>query len=186
MTADQAEFLDIIDQNARRLLTLINDLLTLSGLESGRMVIRPEPVDLRELVRANVQRPRTGGRRPIASSSTCACRTSRSTAVVDSDRISQVLSNLVSNAIKFTPDERPASASGSPSRAAEAVLRVEDSGIGISEDDRERLFERFFRAGNAVEQAIPGTGLGLAICKGIVDAHGGISRSSRRSARARR
>ena len=54
-----------------------------------------------------------------------------------------------------------------------AVLRVSDAGIGISEDDRERLFERFFRAGNAIEPAIPGTGLGLAICKGIVDAHGG-------------
>jgi signal transduction histidine kinase len=53
------------------------------------------------------------------------------------------------------------------------VLTVSDSGIGISDEDGERLFERFFRAGNALERAIPGTGLGLAICKGIVDAHGG-------------
>jgi two-component system, OmpR family, phosphate regulon sensor histidine kinase PhoR len=171
MTPDQAEFLDIIDQNARRLLTLINDLLTLSGLESGRMVIRPEPVDLRELVRGNVH---------IHAPAVVAHRLRIDvglpeepvTAVVDADRISQVLSNLVSNAIKFTPDEGSLRI-GLAVEDGEAVLSVADSGIGISEADRERLFERFFRAGNAVEQAIPGTGLGLAICKGIVDAHAG-------------
>jgi PAS domain S-box-containing protein len=171
MTPDQAEFLDIIDQNARRLLTLINDLLTLSGLESGRMVIRPEPVDLRKLVRGNVH---IHAPAVVAHRQQLDVRMPEEpvTAVVDADRISQVLSNLVSNAIKFTPDE------GSLRielvvDGRDAVLRVGDSGIGISEDDRERLFERFFRAGNAVEQAIPGTGLGLAICKGIVDAHAG-------------
>jgi two-component system phosphate regulon sensor histidine kinase PhoR len=94
------------------------------------------------------------------------------TAVVDADRISQVLSNLVSNAIKFTPDEGRLGIELAVD-GRDAVLRVADSGIGISEADRERLFERFFRAGNAVERAIPGTGLGLAICKGIVDAHAG-------------
>jgi signal transduction histidine kinase len=83
-----------------------------------------------------------------------------------------VLSNLVSNAIKFTADEGSLGIALAV-EGGHAVLRVSDSGIGISEDDRERLFERFFRAGNAVEQAIPGTGLGLAICKGIVDAHAG-------------
>jgi two-component system, OmpR family, phosphate regulon sensor histidine kinase PhoR len=83
-----------------------------------------------------------------------------------------VLSNLVSNAIKFTPDEGRLGIELAVD-GRDAVLRVADSGIGISEADRERLFERFFRAANAVEQAIPGTGLGLAICKGIVDAHAG-------------
>jgi two-component system, OmpR family, phosphate regulon sensor histidine kinase PhoR len=94
------------------------------------------------------------------------------TAVVDSDRISQVLTNLVSNAIKSTPDDGRLGVSLAVA-GDHAVLRVSDSGIGISDDDRERLFERFFRAGNALERAIPGTGLGLAICKGIVGAHGG-------------
>jgi signal transduction histidine kinase len=171
MTPDQAEFLDIIDQNARRLLTLINDLLTLSGLESGRMVIRPEPVDLRQLVRANVH---IHAPAVVAHRQQIEVRLPDEpvTAVVDSDRISQVLSNLVSNAVKFTPDEGSLRIELAV-EGGEAVLRVADSGIGISEADRERLFERFFRAGNAVEQAIPGTGLGLAICKGIVDAHAG-------------
>ncbi len=171
MTPDQAEFLDIIDQNARRLLTLINDLLTLSGLESGRMVIRPEPVDLRELVRGNVHMHAPA---VVAHRQQLDVRVPDEpvTAVVDADRISQVLSNLVSNAIKFTPDEGSLRIELAVD-GRDAVLHVGDSGIGISEADRERLFERFFRAGNAVEQAIPGTGLGLAICKGIVDAHAG-------------
>jgi signal transduction histidine kinase len=94
------------------------------------------------------------------------------TALVDSDRIAQVLTNLLSNAIKFTPDEGRLGVTLAVDGDV-AVLTVSDSGIGISDDDGERLFERFFRAGNALERAIPGTGLGLAICKGIVDAHGG-------------
>jgi PAS domain S-box-containing protein len=171
MTAEQEEFLEIIDHNARRLLALINDLLTLSGLESGRMVIRPERIDLCELVRQNVQIhiPAVNSRHqrlevtlpdaPVA-------------AVVDSERISQVLTNLLSNAVKFSPDEGRLGLALAVS-GTEAVITVEDSGIGISDEDRERLFERFFRAGNAMERAIPGTGLGLAICKGIVDAHHG-------------
>jgi signal transduction histidine kinase len=135
------------------------------------MVIRPEQVDLRELVRANVHvhAPAVVARRQQLD---MRLPDEPVTAVVDSDRISQVLSNLVSNAIKFTPEEGSLGI-GLAVEGGRAVLRVNDSGIGISEDDRERLFERFFRAGNAVEQAIPGTGLGLAICKGIVDAHAG-------------
>jgi signal transduction histidine kinase len=83
-----------------------------------------------------------------------------------------VLTNLLSNAGKFTPDDGRLGVTLAASET-EAVITVEDSGIGISEEDRQRLFERFFRAGNAMERAIPGTGLGLAICKGIVDAHHG-------------
>jgi PAS domain S-box-containing protein len=171
MTPEQEEFLEIIDHNARRLLTLINDLLTLSGLESGRVVVRPESTDLCALVCQNIQIhvPAVNARRqrldvtiPVRAVA----------AFVDADRISQVLTNLVSNAIKFTPDEGRLSVTLGV-EGDHALLRVSDSGIGISDDDRERLFERFFRAGNALERAIPGTGLGLAICKGIVDAHNG-------------
>ncbi len=158
MTPDQAEFLEIIDHNARRLLTLINDLLTLSGLESGRMVIRPEPADLCALVRQNIQI------HAPAVSTRCqhldvAIPSTSVTAVVDSDRISQVLTNLISNAIKFTPDEGRLGVSLAVV-GEHAVLSVSDSGIGISDEDRERLFERFFRAGNALERAIPGRASG--------------------------
>ncbi|MEP6642672.1 MAG: ATP-binding protein [Gaiellales bacterium] len=171
MTPEQGEFLEIIDHNARRLLTLINDLLTLSGLESGRVVVRPESTDLCTLVCQNMQInvPAVTARRQRLD---VTIPVDRVAAFVDADRISQVLTNLVSNAIKFTPDDGHLSVTLGI-EGDHALLRVSDSGIGISDDDRERLCERFFRASNALERAIPGTGLGLAICKGIVDAHNG-------------
>jgi len=171
MTPEQGEFLEIIDHNARRLLALINDLLTLSGLESGRMVIRPETIDLCELVRQNLQIhiPAVNARRQRLE---VTLPDAPVTAVVDSERISQVLTNLISNAVKFSPDEGRLALTLAVT-GTQAEITVQDSGIGISEEDCERLFERFFRASNAMERAIPGTGLGLAICKGIVDAHHG-------------
>jgi PAS domain S-box-containing protein len=171
LTELQAEFLGIIDTNAHRLLSLIDDLLTLSGLENGKLAMRMEPVDLAEVIYGELQtlRPELEERRHdlrIAVPDT--------PVQVDADvhRCGQVVGNLLANAIKFTPaggriDVRLAEDAGA------AELTIADSGIGISEDDLGNLFERFFRARSATEQAIPGTGLGLAISKGIVEAHGG-------------
>jgi signal transduction histidine kinase len=171
MSPEQMEFVRIVDENARRLLSLINDLLTLSGIESGRMLLRPEPADLRALVERHVV-----DLQPAASAKELNLAVQLPaeplTAEVDSDRIGQVVTNLVANAVKFT------GAGGdvhvSLRRDGErAELTVADTGIGIPPEDSDRLFQRFFRARNATDAAIPGTGLGLAICKGIVDAHGG-------------
>jgi signal transduction histidine kinase len=90
----------------------------------------------------------------------------------DAARLAQVLDNLVSNALKFTPeggrvDVRLSAAVGS------AVIEVQDTGHGLDASDQDQLFERFFRSSRAAENAVPGTGLGLAIAKTIVDRHGG-------------
>jgi signal transduction histidine kinase len=171
LTELQSEFLGIIDANAHRLLSLIDDLLTLSGLENGKLAMRFEAFDLGGLVSGAVQaeRPALLERRqeidvqiPDAAVEVTA----------DTDRLRQVVANLLANAVKFTPEDGRISVRLTESDG-EAELVVEDSGIGISEDDLGRMFERFFRARSATEQAIPGTGLGLAISKGIVDAHGG-------------
>jgi two-component system, OmpR family, phosphate regulon sensor histidine kinase PhoR len=95
-----------------------------------------------------------------------------STMLGEPAKLAQLLDNLVSNAIKFTPrngrvDVRLAQRDGT------IRLEVSDTGIGIEESEREQLFERFFRAQPALEHQIPGTGLGLSISKAIVDAHGG-------------
>lgn len=168
---EQEEFLQIVDTNARRLLTLINDLLTLSGLESGKTTIRAVPVDMRELVELYVQ-----DQWPALSAKEHTLQLdlpeAKVPAMLDPERIGQVITNVLSNAIKFTPDQGEIGVS-LEAKAEELRLTVRDSGIGIAPEDADRLFERFFRARNASDMAIPGTGLGLAICKGIVDAHGG-------------
>lgn len=92
--------------------------------------------------------------------------------VGDRARLAQILDNLIANAIKFTPPARNVRTSTFPPGDS-GVVEVADTGIGISAEDQERLFQRFFRAEGAILGAIDGTGLGLAIVKAIVDAHGG-------------
>ena len=171
LTELQSEFLDIIDTNSHRLLTLIDDLLTLSGLENGKLAMRFEAFDLSELIASGVQ-----AERPVLAERGLEIDLELPGAPVritaDTHRLGQVVDNLLANAIKFTPDGGRISIRLTEADGL-AELIIEDSGIGISEDDLARLFERFFRAGSATEQAIPGTGLGLAISKGIVEAHGG-------------
>jgi signal transduction histidine kinase len=90
----------------------------------------------------------------------------------DRGRVLQVLDNLVSNAVKFTPKGGTVHVSLA-GEADRVVLEVTDSGIGIAEKDQRHLFERFFRAENAIERQVPGTGLGLYISRVIAEAHGG-------------
>jgi two-component system phosphate regulon sensor histidine kinase PhoR len=171
MTPQQSEFVKIVDENARRLLALINDLLTLSGIESGRMLLRPEPVDVRTLIERHVsdQQSSAGGKQLNLA---LELPPEPLVAELDRDRIGQVVTNVVANAIKFT--EAGGDVVVTLRRDGQRLeLAVADSGIGIPAADRDGLFQRFFRARNATDAAIPGTGLGLAICKGIVDAHGG-------------
>ncbi|HET7429039.1 MAG TPA: HAMP domain-containing sensor histidine kinase [Gaiellales bacterium] len=171
MAPEQTEFVRIVDENARRLLSLINDLLTLSGIEGGRMLLRPEPTDLRPLVERYVLDLEVAAAEKGLDLSVL-LPADELVVQVDPERIGQVVTNLVANGVKFT--EQGGDVRVELRREADqAVLSVADTGIGIPAADSDRLFQRFFRARNATDAAIPGTGLGLAICKGIVDAHGG-------------
>jgi signal transduction histidine kinase len=90
----------------------------------------------------------------------------------DRARLAQVLDNLLSNGLKFTPSGGRVDVRLSATHGV-ALLEVEDTGVGIPVDEQEHLFERFFRSSNAIENAVPGTGLGLTITKAIVERHGG-------------
>jgi signal transduction histidine kinase len=90
----------------------------------------------------------------------------------DRERLSQLVGNLVSNALKFTPPGGRAVARAFVDDGR-AIVEIEDTGIGIPAAEQSRLFQRFFRSSTATEQAIPGTGLGLVISRAIAEAHGG-------------
>ncbi len=163
-------YLGIIRRSTRRLQRLVEDLLLVAQIEAHRLELDVAPLDLAELAAAAVE-----AARPFADDKRVALELSAPAGVpveADSQRLEQVLDNLISNAIKFTE------AGGRVLVAAtaegdRALLSVEDTGVGIPASEQERLFSRFFRASTATRLAIPGTGLGLVIARAIVEQHRG-------------
>jgi two-component system phosphate regulon sensor histidine kinase PhoR len=167
-----ARYVSIIERQATRLSRLIEDLLTLSDLELGKMAVRlgttslaPIVNDVVELLSGAAERAGVRVRTEVDES---AC------ARVDPDRLAQVVSNLLENAIKFSPS--PGDVTVRVARTADAPsveLQVVDRGVGIPAEDLPRLAERFYRVDKARSSELGGTGLGLSIVKHIVQAHGG-------------
>jgi two-component system phosphate regulon sensor histidine kinase PhoR len=171
--ADEAacrRFLTIMDSEASRLMKLVDDLMDLSRLESRAASMEPAPVSLDDLIAEAVSRMR-----PQAERHQIALRVAGATptsVLADRDRILQVLTNLLDNAIKFTPEGGTVELS-LDSTPTEVVVSVSDTGRGIPPDDLSQVFNRFYRVDRSRSREAGGTGLGLAIAKHIVEAHGG-------------
>ncbi|HEY6102443.1 MAG TPA: ATP-binding protein [bacterium] len=169
-------FLSIIDGETDRLVKLVDDLLDLSLLESRRLTLELKPVDVSVLVAHTVDKLR-----PLATTQRLTLQQSGPSGIVvsaDADRLAQVLTNLVANALKYTPEGGRVEVQVAAVNGEVEVL-VNDSGRGIGPEDLPRVFERFYRADRSRTRGSGGTGLGLAIAKHIVEAHGGrISVSS--------
>jgi signal transduction histidine kinase len=162
-------YLEVVARSSQRLLRLVDDLLFVARLQSGRLEIMPSRLDLTEVARQAAQEARG---RADAKDLELVVDTNGAVPVdADRGRIFQLFDNLISNAIKFTPDggkvEIKVGANGT------ARLEVCDTGIGFTEAQAARVFERFYRTEDAVERQVPGTGLGLFIAHAIADAHGG-------------
>jgi len=182
ITDGQEKFLSMAQRSINRLSTLINDMLNIAKIESGKMRYQYKWIDLRELLRRASNRFQ-----PLADQKTIAlCMDIPPDLPIifgDVDRIEEVLINLVGNAIKFTPEQGTVTIDvhqrEAASNRAENVMRyvemsVADTGIGIPEEHKERLFEKFYQAAHSLEkQDQSGTGLGLAVCKGIIEGHKG-------------
>jgi signal transduction histidine kinase len=170
LTDEVRGFLQIVARNADRLLALVNDLLFVARLQAGELSLVQDDVDLADVVREAVHAVEP---RAAAKAITLTCAIDAVPDVhADRGRLLQVLDNLVSNALKFTPDGGSVRVSLAANNGS-VRLEVADSGIGIRAEDQRRLFERFFRAENAVERQVPGTGLGLYISRAIAEAHEG-------------
>ena len=167
----QVPLLDTIARNGQRLIALCNDLLTLAGLDTLGTEWDRAPVDLCELARHTEDslRPLLRGR-DLAVAFDVPDRPLR--VLGDAIQLERVMLNLISNAVKFTPDAGSVT-TRLQARDGEAWLTVEDTGIGIPAEEQEDLFQKFFRASTAQDLAIQGTGLGLSIVAGIITAHGG-------------
>jgi signal transduction histidine kinase len=167
---DSRRFLDVVDRNSKRLLRLVSDLLFVAQIESGRLTLELGEASLQTIAQESVQ-----ALRPAAEAGSVELRLDSAPVPAlrgDPARLGQLLDNLVSNAVKFTPPGgRVVVALGAS--GDDVVLAVSDTGIGVPAAEQRRLFDRFFRASAAQERAIEGTGLGLTIAKAIVEAHGG-------------
>jgi len=168
---EQERFLSIIRGNSDRLTALINDLLDISRMETGRVRFEPRPLQIGEVIADVVN----------ALSVPAEAKNQALSYVVvgglpdvtgDRDRLNQVITNLVSNAVRYTPEGGKIEVRAYP---VEGAVRVDvaDTGIGIAPEDLGRIFERFYRADDALVQETAGTGLGLSIAKMFVEMHGG-------------
>jgi PAS domain S-box-containing protein len=169
VTAKQREYLEVAVQNTVRLNALITDLLDVEKLEAGKLKIREEPVDVADVLRNVLSTFRLEAERKGL-----ACRAAladRLVVVGDRDRLIQVFVNLVSNAIKYTPEGEIGVEAGR--RDGRVAVVVRDTGIGIADEEQSQLFTKFFRSRDRAVRDARGTGLGLVIAKGIVERHGG-------------
>jgi PAS domain S-box-containing protein len=158
-----------IFNDADRINRLIGDMLDLDRMESGRMIMRSGDVDINEVLAEAIARAGTAA----ATVEFKADLDPRLPIVVgDRDRLIQVVSNLVNNAIKYSPDGGTVTLS-TRADGGYALVSVADTGLGIPPDEIGHVFERFRRVRSGAAQSIPGTGLGLTIVKQIVEMHGG-------------
>lgn len=167
----QQEFLGLVKLGAGQLNNLVADLLDISRLTRGELKLYLEEVNLSEVVARMVRQLQ-----PLLAETDIRLvnRVGQSVGVIraDSKRLDQVLSNLLNNAIKFTQPSGTITIS-SCRRDGEIILCVADTGIGIAEEERVRVFERFYQSAPGLNGRFSGSGLGLAVSKHIVEAHGG-------------
>ena len=167
----QQEFLGIVKENSDRLVELINEMLDISRIESGRVHLRVEPLDIAESIEGAVDTFRavlTQTGRTIENR----VPDNLPLVVADRDRVGQVLINLISNAIKYSPGGGEVSIAAAHSGDL-VTVSVSDQGLGVSREDQKRLFTKFYRVDTAMTREIGGTGLGLSICKTIIELLGG-------------
>lgn len=168
----QAHYLTRVKSNTQHLAGLINDLLDLSKIEAGRVELNSSRVSLGGLVHEVVETLR-----PVAAEKPISLEVAAPEPAIvvwaDREKLTQVLMNLIGNAIKFTPSEGKVTVSVTGNGNGAVAVSVRDTGSGISAEDREKIFDKFYQAAGNGKSKPKGTGLGLAISKALVELHGG-------------
>jgi len=170
LNADQKRFAMHIQRDSRHLLELINDILDLSRIEAGRLDLHPEVINAGDAILETI-----GSLGPLANNKNIRIvedidRSVQITA--DPVRFKEIISNLVNNAIKFTPEGGRITVECHQG-SDQAIFAVADTGIGIPAAEHEAIFDKFYQLGSTTRGVREGTGLGLAITKSLVEMHGG-------------
>lgn len=176
MSKAQAETVEIILDNTRHLVRLLNDLLDLARSDAGQLRINPEPTDVGPLVDSAV--------RSMLAATDAKFQTLRRhiapdlpQVMAEPDRIRQILANLLTNANEYCPDRALIEVIVQPEPGGGVEVCVSDDGPGIPAEQQDQIFERFTRGDAGLTQRVGGTGLGLAITKSLIDLHGGTIRA---------
>jgi len=167
ITGDVGELTTVAERNGQRLLDLINDILDIEKIESGKLTLVPEIIRADELVRESIVLNKAFGDRFKVRFEAIGGLSER-TVNADRKRLLQVMTNLLSNAAKFSPEGEVVQV-GIEDRGPAVRIAVQDRGSGIPENFRNRIFGRFTQADSTTARQKGGTGLGLAICKRLVE-----------------
>ncbi len=172
VSPQQKEYLGDILSSGKHLLGLINDVLDLAKIESGKMEFYPEPVRIEKLLEevSDILRPIAASKRIELQ---VEIETGIGQVITDPAKLKQVLYNYLSNALKFTPDGGRVSLRAKLEGSDALRVEVEDNGIGIRREDISKLFVEFQQLDSSMAKRSQSTGLGLALCKRMVEAQGG-------------
>ncbi len=174
LTAEQKKYINTISESNQRMIRLVNDLLDISRIESGRIKINKEKTNIVELTQNIIQE-----NSPLAEQKNIKVSFKYEQSIpllyVDSKRIGMVIENLLSNAIKYMKDnEKDKKISIEISQeGGKVLLSAADNGVGIPSKDQKNIFKKFYRANNTMKMKTSGTGLGLFIAKAIIESHKG-------------
>jgi signal transduction histidine kinase len=179
INANQEKFLSMAERNINRLTNILNDLLDLSRIESGKIELKFKDIQLKDVVELAAS-----SLRPHADVKSIRIDVQIQEALPavwgDQEKIEQILTNLIGNAIKFTPDggkilisAEPISHDQNDGYGNMVAISVKDTGIGIPAEHLDAIFEKFHQVEGSLHRSVSGTGLGLAITKGLVEAHQG-------------
>jgi len=166
----QKQSIEMILRNTERLDKLIIDILDISRIQAGRLKFELKKVQPVDCIRESIT-----NMKPLADEKNIAITIKIDKLpkiTLDNDRVTQVLTNLIDNAIKFTPEKGKITIEAKKQKN-DILVKVKDTGIGISEENLKRIFNPFLQIDSSYSRKYKGTGLGLAICKGIVEQHGG-------------
>lgn len=170
LNEEQKKSLEIVLRSCDRLQSLISDLLDISKIESKQLKLQPEPVNLSTFVQRVVEEHRAGAERKALYVKTDVPE--NIFIRVDPQRFSQALTNIISNAIKFT--QKGGITIKAVVKDDNVHMSISDTGIGIPEEHLPHIFDRFYQSDSSINRCFGGSGLGLAITKSIIEAHGGV------------